>query len=478
MGTCLSPELLFETAKAGTSRNQATNDHVLLEAPQPIALTLDCRLCQHPGGLLEGGRRDEAVGVQRGLGDTQQHRGEFGGGATGDCHGGVHLFHLTQLDELAGQEGGVSRIFDADLAGHLAHNHFDVLVVNRHALGLVHVLHFGHHPELQLGDRLLGRIHRGLTAAQILEVALEQLVGIDRTVGEGLTSMDLLAVAHHDVAAQQDRVIGHDIVVLNDRHRGVVVIITLLDLHGAALAAEDCGFPGAAGFQQFFNTGQTLNNVAGLLAFKHQQGEAVAPLHQFTVTDVEHRIGRHHVGTAKADGDGVGIDGFHLPAARGWHTLRQQITVDDALVDLHPRLDRAQVNHAGVGIPFDDQTANRLALNLLGDLQDTVFLAKDLGGSHHVALLDADAVFHLEVGVGGTVAGIREGVPADQQRLKNGELKTLNRLGALVGHSLHIHRHLRCGVVGIENQLGAQEFHTFHRLNQLTVLKGQALGGL
>ena len=76
------------------------------------------------------------------------------------------------------------------------------------------------------------------------------------------------------------------------------------------------------------------------------------------------------------------------------------------------------------------------------------------------------------------MAGIREGVPADQQRLKNRELKTLNRLGALVGHGLHIHRHLRCGVVGIENQLGAQEFHTFHRLNQLTVLKGQALGGL
>ena len=303
-------------------------------------------------------------------------------------------------------------------------------------------------------------------------------MGIDRTVGEGLTRMDLLAVAHHDVAAQQDRVIGHDIVVLNDRHGGVVVVVTLLDLHGAALAAEDCGFPGTAGFQQFFNTGQTLNNVPGLLAFKHQQGQAVAPLHQFTVTDVEHRIGRHHVRTAKADGDGVGIDGFHLPAARGWHTLRQQITVNNALVDLHPRLDHAQINDAGVGIPFDDQTTNRLALNLLGDLQDTVFLAKDLGSSDHVALLDADAVFHLEVGVGGTVAGIREGVPADQQRLENRELKTLNRLGALIRHSLHIHRHLWCGVVGIKNQLGAQEFHTFHRLNQLTVLKGQALGGL
>ena len=98
MGARLSPQLLFEAAEASTSRDQAADDHVLLETAQPVTLALNRRLSQHPGGLLEGGSRDEAVGVERGLGDTQQHRCELGGCATGDCHGAIDLLHLTQLD--------------------------------------------------------------------------------------------------------------------------------------------------------------------------------------------------------------------------------------------------------------------------------------------------------------------------------------------------------------------------------------------
>src|SRR5437762_1528257 len=56
----------------GPRRDQVTDDHVLLQAPQEIHLALDRGLGEHPGRLLEGGRRDEAVGRERGLGDPEQ----------------------------------------------------------------------------------------------------------------------------------------------------------------------------------------------------------------------------------------------------------------------------------------------------------------------------------------------------------------------------------------------------------------------
>src|SRR5579859_1547771 len=48
--------------KAGAGRNQAPDDHVLLEAAQLVALAHDRRLGQHAGRLLERRRRDERIG--------------------------------------------------------------------------------------------------------------------------------------------------------------------------------------------------------------------------------------------------------------------------------------------------------------------------------------------------------------------------------------------------------------------------------
>ena len=79
--------------------------------------------------------------------------------------------------------------------------------------------------------------------------------------------------------------------------------------------------------------------------------------------------------------------------------------------------------------------------------------------------------------MGGAVAGIREGVPPHQQRFQNHQLQTINGLGALVGDGLHIHRHLRGGVKGVQDQLRAQQFHPCHGFHQLTVFEGEALRG-
>ena len=60
---------------AGAGGDQAADDDVFLQAAQLVALAHDGRLGQHARRLLEGGRGDERVGRQAGLGDAQQHVG-------------------------------------------------------------------------------------------------------------------------------------------------------------------------------------------------------------------------------------------------------------------------------------------------------------------------------------------------------------------------------------------------------------------
>src|SRR5690606_7782535 len=62
---------------AGTGRDEAADDHVLLEALQRVDLAGDGRLGQHAWGFLEGGGGDEGRRLQRGLGDAEQPRLAF-----------------------------------------------------------------------------------------------------------------------------------------------------------------------------------------------------------------------------------------------------------------------------------------------------------------------------------------------------------------------------------------------------------------
>src|SRR6516225_8802939 len=86
---CLRPLVLFNRQRgllfgleteapvdrhAGSGRDQVADDDVLLQAAEVVHLALDRGLGEHPRGLLEGGRRDEAVGRERRLGDAEQQR--------------------------------------------------------------------------------------------------------------------------------------------------------------------------------------------------------------------------------------------------------------------------------------------------------------------------------------------------------------------------------------------------------------------
>ena len=109
---------------------------------------VDGGLGQHPGRLLEGGGRQEGARVQRRLGDAEQDRLRRGGLAALGQDPVVDLLELEAVDQLGRQQLGVAGGVDGDLAQHLPDDDLDVLVVDRHALGAVHLLDLGHQEAL------------------------------------------------------------------------------------------------------------------------------------------------------------------------------------------------------------------------------------------------------------------------------------------------------------------------------------------
>ena len=125
---------------AGAGRDQPADDDVLLEALERVDLALDRRLGEHAGGLLEGGRRDEGAGLQARLGDAEQDRHAVAGFLPSAISLSFIDVELELVDLLAREQVGVARLGDLDLLQHLADDHLDVLVVDRHALQPVDVL--------------------------------------------------------------------------------------------------------------------------------------------------------------------------------------------------------------------------------------------------------------------------------------------------------------------------------------------------
>jgi thiol-disulfide isomerase/thioredoxin len=81
--------------------------------------------------------------VERRLGDAEQNRLGRGRLAALGQDPVVRLLELEAIDELGRQQLGVAGVVDGHLAQHLPHDDLDVLVVDRHALGSVHLLDLG-----------------------------------------------------------------------------------------------------------------------------------------------------------------------------------------------------------------------------------------------------------------------------------------------------------------------------------------------
>ena len=186
---------------AGTGRNELADDDILFQTDQRIRLALDSGVGEHACGLLEGSRGQEAVGSERRLGDTEQKLGKGGGAQTvlAFCDA---LFDLLVLKEdvvlvvgLTGQEVGAACVVDLDLAHHLTDNDLDVLVVDLNTLQTVGGLYLGNEVVV---DRLCAQ-------------NTEDIVRIDRTVGELVALLDSVAV--HDLDAETE---GDQIAALPD----------------------------------------------------------------------------------------------------------------------------------------------------------------------------------------------------------------------------------------------------------------------
>ena len=115
-------------------------------------LTVDRRVGEDAGGLLEGGRREPRLGRQRRLGDAHEHRTTGGGLAALGDHAAVLLLEATRSTRSDGSRLVSPDSMHRDPAQHLPHDDLDVLVVDGHALAAVHRLDLVHQVLLRLAD--------------------------------------------------------------------------------------------------------------------------------------------------------------------------------------------------------------------------------------------------------------------------------------------------------------------------------------
>src|SRR3546814_5605121 len=86
------------------SSDVCSSDLVFLQAVERVDLALDRRFRQHARGLLERRGRNERPGLERGLGDPEQHRLAVGKLAALGSGLGVDLVHLLAVHLLADQQ--------------------------------------------------------------------------------------------------------------------------------------------------------------------------------------------------------------------------------------------------------------------------------------------------------------------------------------------------------------------------------------
>src|SRR5262249_57128878 len=100
--------------------------------------------------LLEAGCRDERVGRERRLGDTEQQRTARRRAAAPGDHAVVLFAEAELVHLLLEKERGIANVFDFDPAHHLTNDGLDVLVVDVYALQAVNLLNRVH--QVSLGE--------------------------------------------------------------------------------------------------------------------------------------------------------------------------------------------------------------------------------------------------------------------------------------------------------------------------------------
>src|SRR5256886_2148949 len=293
---------LLVVVKAGPGGDQLADDHVFLQAPQPVDLARNGGFGQHPRRLLEGCRREPARRVERGLDEAEQHGLRHRWIAAFRQHFGVRFLVLPLGDDLARQQVGVAGRINADLPHHLPDDHLDVLVVDIDALRAVHLL--------DLVDQV------GLNRLAAEDV--EQFLRADRAFGDLLPGLDLLTALDVDPRAVRDRVLAPLLVHAPDH-----------DL--VALDARDAGRPRLNGL----DLAVSVRTAGDLLAFLHGRTRLDRRLHLVgeDVGDVVD-VARRHLDLA----GGLGPDDLHLAIDLGDDRLALRDTRLEELLDARQAL--------------------------------------------------------------------------------------------------------------------------------------------
>ena len=91
-----------------TSRNETSDDYVLLQAPESVAFFFACCFGEHANGALEAGRRQKALRGQRCLSNAQQQWLSLCGLPAKLVNAAIFLAECKLVGDFAGEEASVS----------------------------------------------------------------------------------------------------------------------------------------------------------------------------------------------------------------------------------------------------------------------------------------------------------------------------------------------------------------------------------
>ena len=192
----------------------------------------------------------------------------------------VGVFQFRGIDMLARDQGGFAAIGDFQLLHHLAADHFDMLVVDLHALQAIDVLDFL--------DEIGRQFFHALDAQDVVRrgIAFDDVIAL----------LDIIALAHADMLALGDQILGRlDLVRLGLHDDAALVLVVLAEFDKAVGLGQHGRFLGLARFEQLRHARQAARDVAGLGAFGRNTGENVAGADLRAVFHRQNGVGRDRI---------------------------------------------------------------------------------------------------------------------------------------------------------------------------------------
>src|SRR5262245_30700511 len=279
----------------------------------------------------------------------------------------VDLVKFDLVDLLALDQLGLAGVVDLDLLQHLADNHLDMLVVDRHALQPIDLL--------DLVDQVGGEILHAPDRKDVVRrrIALDDVI----------TLLDDVAVLEMDVLALGNQVLAC-LFVLVGRLDGdaTLVLVIASEPHGTRDLGDDCGLLRPARLEQFGDARQTAGDIAGLRALGRDARDDVARLDLRTGLNREHGVNGEHVARLAA-----AAELEHLAVIALDHDRRSQVGGTAR---------RAPVGHHALGDTggFIERFRHRLAFDQVLEPDRALDLGHDRPGIG-IPLRDTLAAFDL-----------------------------------------------------------------------------------